>query len=93
MPRPAGSRGENGLLVMFSCNTCPYVVKNQSRTREIMEYAKKNGLGVIIINSNEDIPQGEIFEELVRRFGEPLKYEPAKGMHQHHNDHGAMQHD
>ena len=23
---------DNGLLVMFSCNTCPFVIKNQERT-------------------------------------------------------------
>jgi peroxiredoxin len=45
--------GKNGTLVMFSCNTCPYVVKNQTRTNEIMEYALKNNVGAIILNSNE----------------------------------------
>ncbi len=44
---------KKGLLVMFSCNTCPYVIKNQERTKEISRYAEKMGLGVIIINSNE----------------------------------------
>lgn len=43
----------NGLLVMFSCNTCPYVARNQARTREICRYALKNNIGVILINSNE----------------------------------------
>ena len=43
----------NGVLVMFSCNTCPYVVKNQARTIAICEYAQKNKLGVIVLNSNE----------------------------------------
>jgi len=47
--------GKNGLLVMFSCNTCPYVVKNQERTKEVCQYALQNGFGVIIINSNEDL--------------------------------------
>lgn len=42
-----------GLLVMFSCNTCPYVIKNQSRTAEACKYAKDNGIGVAILNSNE----------------------------------------
>src|SRR5688500_13471541 len=42
---------ENGLLVMFSCNTCPYVVKNQDRTREISKYALANNIGVILLNS------------------------------------------
>jgi peroxiredoxin len=43
----------NGLLVMFSCNTCPYVIKNQERTKEVAEYALKNNIGVILVNSNE----------------------------------------
>jgi peroxiredoxin len=42
-----------GLLVMFSCNTCPYVIKNQARTKEVCTYAEQNGLGVIVLNSNE----------------------------------------
>jgi thioredoxin-related protein len=44
---------ENGILVMFSCNTCPYVVKNQERTLAISKYALENKVGVIILNSNE----------------------------------------
>jgi thioredoxin-related protein len=27
---------KNGVLVMFSCNTCPYVVKYQKRTQDIL---------------------------------------------------------
>lgn len=44
---------KNGLLVMFSCNTCPWVVKNQSRTNEIANYALSKEIGVILLNSNE----------------------------------------
>jgi len=44
---------KNGVLVMFSCNTCPYVIKNQARTKQIAEFALKNNIGVIILNSNE----------------------------------------
>jgi peroxiredoxin len=44
---------QNGVLVMFSCNTCPYVIKNQQRTIDIATFAQKNNAGVIIINSNE----------------------------------------
>jgi Redoxin len=46
-------RTAGGLLVMFSCNTCPYVIKNQSRTKAICAYAKEKGIGVIVLNSNE----------------------------------------
>lgn len=42
-----------GLLVMFSCNTCPYVIKSQQRTLEMMSYATSHGVGMVIINSNE----------------------------------------
>jgi thioredoxin-related protein len=44
---------KNGLLVMFSCNTCPWVIKNQSRTNEIASYALSKEIGVILLNSNE----------------------------------------
>ncbi len=44
---------ENGVLVMFSCNTCPIVIKNQQRTIEIANFAQKNNVGIIILNSNE----------------------------------------
>ena len=43
----------NGLLVMFSCNTCPAVKANQARTKEISKYALDNNVGVILLNSNE----------------------------------------
>ncbi|HKH62984.1 MAG TPA: thioredoxin family protein [Flavitalea sp.] len=44
---------ENGLLVMFSCNTCPVVVKNQGRTKEICQYSQSKNVGVVVLNSNE----------------------------------------
>jgi peroxiredoxin len=47
------AKKENGVLVMFSCNTCPYVIKNQERTIAISKYATENKVGVIILNSNE----------------------------------------
>ncbi|OQP62723.1 thiol-disulfide isomerase [Niastella vici] len=44
---------ENGLLVMFSCNTCPVVINNQARTKEICQFATKKSIGVVLLNSNE----------------------------------------
>lgn len=49
----ADSKKKNGLLVMFSCNTCPVVGKYQSRTLEIVRHAIANNIGVILRNSNE----------------------------------------
>jgi hypothetical protein len=45
-------RQANGLLVMFSCNTCPYVIRNQARTKEICSYSGQHQIGVILLNSN-----------------------------------------
>ena len=51
--------GENGLLVIFSCNTCPFVVGSgdsegwDGRYNGIYEQCQKNGIGMVLINSNE----------------------------------------
>jgi len=55
----------NGLLVMFTCNTCPYVIRNQSRTKDICSYAQSGKIGVVLLNSNEgDRQGGNSFEEM-----------------------------
>ena len=47
------AKGENGLLVIFSCNTCPWVIKWEDRYVELAKTYKPKGIGVIAINSNE----------------------------------------
>jgi hypothetical protein len=51
------SLGENktakGILVIFSCNTCPYVKLSEKRIKEYSDYCLANGIGCIIVNSNE----------------------------------------
>jgi len=55
----------NGLLVMFSCNTCPYVMRNQNRTKEICNYALQNNIAVILLNPNEAYRnEGDSFEAM-----------------------------
>ncbi len=44
---------DKGLLVIFTCNTCPFVIKNQKRTKEVLSYARAKGIGVVLVNSNE----------------------------------------
>jgi len=46
-------KGTMGTLVIFSCNTCPFVLANQSRINEIQAEAVKMKIGVVILNSNE----------------------------------------
>lgn len=43
---------ENGLLLIFSCNTCPFVLAWEDRYPMIAELAKKNNVGFALVNSN-----------------------------------------
>lgn len=47
------AKAENGLLVIFSCNTCPYVKLSESRIKELGTFTKQNKIGMILVNSNE----------------------------------------
>ena len=58
--------GENGLLVMFSCNTCPFVVGREGRSEgwegrynEVAGIAREQGIGTVLVNSNEDKRKGD----------------------------------
>ncbi|MBC7937428.1 MAG: thioredoxin family protein [Rhizobacter sp.] len=66
--------GENGVLVMFSCNTCPYVIKNQERTNEIARHAYKMKLGVIVLNSNEAQRSSDDSFEAMQAYAKSQKY-------------------
>lgn len=66
---------KKGVLVMFSCNTCPYVIKNQARTKEILAYAKSIGVGVVIINSNEDTRDGDDSFEAMQSYAKEQGYD------------------
>ena len=45
--------GENGLLVIFSCNTCPWVDAWEDRYISVSKLSQKKGVGMIAINPNE----------------------------------------
>ncbi|MFL2571004.1 MAG: redoxin domain-containing protein [Parvicellaceae bacterium] len=50
---------ENGLLVIFSCNSCPFVVGNEKtegwegRYNELFDLSQENKIGMVLVNSNE----------------------------------------
>lgn len=49
----------NGLLIMFSSNTCPFVKRNEQRIAAIAEYASKNQIGFVMVNSNDGQRKGD----------------------------------
>ena len=58
-----------GLLVIFSCNTCPYVIKSQDRIKTITDFCLSNGIGCAIINSNEaQRNEEDSFEEMIKYY-------------------------
>lgn len=52
-------KGKNGLIVVFSCNTCPFVVGSSNFAgwekdyNELHALAQENGIGLVLVNSNE----------------------------------------
>jgi hypothetical protein len=69
------AKRKNGLLVMFTCNTCPYVIKNQERTKAICKYALQNNIGVILLNSNEGARTGGDSFGSMGQYAKDQKYE------------------
>jgi len=66
--------GTKGTLVIFSCNTCPYVVKNEERTKNILKYAASKSIGVIILNSNEAYRDKEDSFDAMKAYAEKQEY-------------------
>ena len=54
----ASLAGDNGLTVIFSCNTCPFVVGGngtegwEGRYTEVFKVASDLGIGMVLVNSN-----------------------------------------
>ncbi len=69
------AKKKNGLLVIFSCNTCPYVIKNQSRTIEVSKHAIANDIGVAILNPNEAYRENEDSYEAMKEYAAEQKYD------------------
>ena len=58
--------GANGTLVIFTCNTCPFVVGREGRSEgwegrynEVIAFARENGIGSVLVNSNEAKRKGD----------------------------------
>ena len=55
----SGQRGEKGLLVVFTCNTCPWVAKWEDRYVTVAKLASELGVGFVALNANEAQRSGE----------------------------------
>ncbi|UTW63908.1 redoxin domain-containing protein [bacterium SCSIO 12741] len=64
----------NGLLVIFSCNTCPFVIGHgekegwEGRYNGLFETCEKNEMGMVLVNSNEAKRTGDdSMDEMIKR--------------------------
>lgn len=74
----------NGLIIIFSCNTCPFVVGNEDfegwekQYNDLSKKAEEKGLGLVLINSNEAKRDGDdSFDEMkihARKAGYEMPY-------------------
>lgn len=69
-----GAKGNNGLLVMFSGNRCPYVLRNQGRTSDICGYALQQQIGVVLVNSNTTLHNGDESLEAMKAYAAGQQY-------------------
>ncbi|MFT5426055.1 MAG: peroxiredoxin [Gammaproteobacteria bacterium] len=71
-------RGENGILVMFICNHCPYVKAIQSRlakdTRDLLDIGIKSV--AIMSNDTHDYPEDsfENMQKIAKQYQYPFPY-------------------
>ncbi len=62
----ANAKGDAGTLVVFSCNTCPWVIRWEDRYVSLANTYAQKGIGMIAVNSNAARFGGEdSLEEMV----------------------------
>ena len=67
-------KGNNGTLIIFSCNTCPWVIKWEDRYIEIANSYFKRGIGMIAINSNVARFKGDDSLNKMKKHAKEKKY-------------------
>ncbi|MCB0280209.1 MAG: thioredoxin family protein [Calditrichaeota bacterium] len=65
---------KNGLLVIFSCNTCPYVLAWENRYPEIAKECKDKNIGLILVNSNEAQRKSDDSFDAMKRHAKNMNY-------------------
>lgn len=48
----ANAKGDAGTLVVFSCNTCPWVIRWEDRYVSLANTYVQKGIGLVVVNSN-----------------------------------------
>lgn len=68
-------KAENGLVVIFSCNACPYVMAWEDRYNTINSWAKSNKVGLAVLNSNHQKRDGDDSLEAMKKHAREKSYQ------------------
>ena len=73
--------GENGTLVIFTCNTCPFVVGREGKSEgwegrynDVIAFARERGIGSVLVNSNEAKRKGDDSLEQMKQHAREAGY-------------------
>ncbi len=67
--------GKNGLIVIFSCNTCPWVLAWEDRYNVIYKKYKDKGFDMVAINSNQGTRNSGDSMSDMKKHAKKAKYE------------------
>ena len=70
----ADVKKENGLLVLFSSNTCPFVMQWEGRYPDLKAWADKNKVGMVVLNSNHQKRDGDDSFEAMKKHAKEKGY-------------------
>lgn len=65
---------KNGLVVIFSCNTCPFVLGWEDQYPMLATSAERADIGFVLINSNEAKREGDDSLEEMKKHAEGANY-------------------
>ncbi len=70
-----GLKKDNGLLVIFSCNTCPFVLGWEDQYPGLKELSDKLSVGMVLVNSNEKKREGDDSMSEMQKHAKAAGYE------------------
>ena len=65
---------KNGIIVLFTCNTCPFVVKWEDRYKILEDMAKRNNIGLVYVNSNYKKRDGDDSYDEMKKHAKEMNY-------------------
>lgn len=67
-------KSENGVCVIFSCNTCPWVIAWEDRYNDLYKECTNAGIGFVLVNSNEAKRSGDDSLEEMKKHAKEKGY-------------------